>query len=516
MSFLTIPSQDSLFTAVKSGKSADDSVRFRTVDADEDDEDEEDDTDVRLIPRCSPIPRKRGSSIADETAEYMRIQLALSGGKRVSFADTTGGDLVDVKEFTAFDSDEEDSSKWEEEGAKYRHAQQVPNYHVRPEFSVPSADVLLKAVRTNKVEVEDISAVENDPLPSVGSVHQVHHGQLDSYYDHLAEYVQGSHDGDTDKFCFKLCFAAPYTTHGSRIEFVVRYETSEGDFWANNSKMNYVVTLLLSYDDSASEKQIDIRDVRSILKPPKVYRTEIDFELEDDENKIEVHAYRKEEEESTKSELVRPVAISPAIFQPELDVEIAVHSSSTVPPDEKLLSVDGAQSTHCETAQSLLTSCSVPLQTCLLSELQASQVFQPNNYSEQQEISQQTLCPPVSQESTQSPVWSQAEEDEGSCVLLTRDSPAPVSAAEGSVLQREDLSEECLHWPSPQFKAQSQTSGAQTVAPFVQQDCVDLTETSPSSETHTAPACRVSPSSETHTAPACRLVPDVFSPYTGV
>lgn len=284
MSFLSIPSQGNQFTTVKVIKSEDGSERFRTVDADEDDEDDEDDTDVRLIPRCSPVPRKRGSSIADETAEYMRIQLALKGGKRVSFADTIGGDLVDVKEFTAFDSDDEDSTKWEEEEAKYRAEHKVPIYNVHPEFIAPTGSALLQKVQTNKVEVENISSVENEPLAFCGVIRVLNISfnkavyirctmdSWSSYYDHPAEYVQGSHDGTTDKFCFKLCFAPPYTTHGSRIEFVIRYETSEGDYWANNSQMNYVVTLFLSYEDKVSERHADAKYVKGILKPPKHYR----------------------------------------------------------------------------------------------------------------------------------------------------------------------------------------------------------------------------------------------------
>lgn len=335
MSFLSIPNQGSLFTTVKVAKS-EGSERFRTVEADEDDEDDEDDTDVRLIPRCSPVPRKRGSSIADETAEYMRIQLALSGGKRVSFADTTGGDLVDVKEFTAFDSDDEDSSKWEEEEAKYRETQQVPNYHVHPEFIVPIGSALLQAVRTSKVEVENISPVENEPLAFCGVIRVLNISfnkavyirctmdNWGSYYDHPADYVQGSNDGDTDQFCFKLCFAPPYITHGSRIEFVIRYETSEGDYWANNSQMNYVVTLLLSYEDKSSERHTETKDIRSILKPPKHYRSERDFESEDGQNTTE-----GEQEGSIQSGLVRPTAVCPAILQPELDVELIEASATT-------------------------------------------------------------------------------------------------------------------------------------------------------------------------------------------
>lgn len=286
MSFLTIPSEEGLFTTIKTPKSSlEEEGRSPEDDDGNDDEDEDDDTDVHLIPRCSPVPRKRGSSIYDETAEYMRIHLALSAGKRVSFADTTGGDLIDVKEFAAYDSDdEEESARWEEEEAKYRKAQREPIYCVHPEFNAPTDGALLQAVHANKVEVERMSPVENDPLAFTGVVRVLNisfhkavyiRSTMDSwatYFDHPAEYVQGSHDGETDQFSFKLSFAPPYITHGSRIEFVVRYETSDGDYWANNSSMNYAVTLLLSYKDDSDQRTVNTQQTKSILRPPKDYR----------------------------------------------------------------------------------------------------------------------------------------------------------------------------------------------------------------------------------------------------
>lgn len=291
MSFLTIPSEEGLFTTIKTRKSAEEANGRSPIDDednndDDDDDDEDDDTeDVHLIPRCSPVPRKRGSSIYDETAEYMRIHLALSAGKRVSFADTTGGDLIDVKEFVAYDSDEEeDSARWEEEEAKYRKPQREPTYRVRPEFNAPSDGALLQAVHANKVEVEQMSTVENEPLAVSGVIRVLNisfhkavyvRSTMDTwatYFDHPAEYVQGSHDGVTDQFSFKLSFAPPYLTHGSRIEFVVRYETSDGDYWANNSSVNYAVTLLLSYEDDSDQRTVNIQQTRGILKPPRAYR----------------------------------------------------------------------------------------------------------------------------------------------------------------------------------------------------------------------------------------------------
>ena len=290
MSFLTIPNQEGLFTTIKTGKSAvgaqGGSSMYDEDNNHNEEEEDEDDDDVRFIPRCSPVPRKRGASIYDETAEYMRIQLALSAAeKKVWFADTTGGELADVKEFVAFDSDDEEgSARWEEEEAKYRKPGREPTYRVQPEFTAPAGGALLRALRSSRVEVEQVEQVEDDPLAFCGLIRVLNvsfhkavyiRSTMDSwvtYFDHPAEYVQGSNDGDTDRFSFKLSFAPPYVTHGSRIEFVVRYETADGDFWANNSSMNYVLTLLLSYEDDAAPTDIDVQDIRGILKPPRYYR----------------------------------------------------------------------------------------------------------------------------------------------------------------------------------------------------------------------------------------------------
>ncbi|KAM6928899.1 uncharacterized protein PEZ65_008265 isoform 2-T2 [Lycodopsis pacificus] len=357
MSFLSIPSQEGLFTTIKSDRSADASDRHFDdgdyIDDEEDDDDEDDNTeDVRLIPRSSPVPRKRGHSICDETAEYMRIHLALPAGKRVFFADTTGGDLVDVKEFVAFESDdEEESARWEEEEAKYRKPLREPSYRVQPEFHAPTASALLQAVHLNKVEVEQMSPAEDEPLAFCGLIRVLNisfhkavyiRSTMDhwaTYFDHPAEYVQGSHDGSTDQFSFKLTFAPPYTTHGSRIEFVVRYETSDGDYWANNSSVNYVVTLLLSYEDDSAQTNNDLQQVRGILRPPKAYSMHDDFDSEDEQEKDE------EEAQTSRTGLVRPTCVCPTIVQPEIDIEIAVHPSGpSVPPNQEPPSVDGTLS----------------------------------------------------------------------------------------------------------------------------------------------------------------------------
>ncbi|XP_067095933.1 protein phosphatase 1 regulatory subunit 3A isoform X1 [Osmerus mordax] len=329
MSFLTIPEPEGLFTSVKTGRVTEEG--HSSVDEDDDD----DTQNVHLIPRSSPIPRKRGQSIYDEDAEYLRIRLGLVlPARRVSFADTTGGDLVYVKEFGAFDSDEEDAT-YEAEEAKYRRPDRHPIYRVRPEFDMPTPSTLTHAVHTNKIEVEMVSAVEDDPLTFRGVIRVLNisfnkavyiRSTMDSwgtYYDYPAEYVQGSHDGETDKFSFRLSFAPPYVTHGSRIEFVVRFETPDGDYWANNNGRNYVVTLLLSYEEElAQASRYDMQDIKGILKPGKIYSMEDDFyddpDLEEGEPECSVTGY------------VRPIPICPVIIQPEIDVEVTLYGHEDI------------------------------------------------------------------------------------------------------------------------------------------------------------------------------------------
>ncbi|XP_037628811.1 protein phosphatase 1 regulatory subunit 3A isoform X2 [Sebastes umbrosus] len=497
MSFLSIPSQEGLFTTIKNGKSAENADRYRMYDVDnnndDDDEEEEDIDSVRLIPRCSPVPRKRGHSIHDETAEYMRIQSALPAGKRVLFADTTGGDLVDVKEFVAFDSDdEEERARWEEEEAKYRKPAREPTYHVQPEFNAPCSNALLQKVQSNKVEVEQMCQAENEPLAFTGlirvqniSFHKAVYirSTMDSwvtYFDHPAEYVQGSHDGATDQFSFKLSFAPPYITHGSRIEFVVRYETSDGDYWANNSHMNYVVTLLLSYeDDVAKTNDNDMQQVRGILRPPKDYSMD-DYDDFDSEDELE--KYQEEEAGTSRSGLVRPTAVCPDIVQPEIDIEIAVHPTGPcVPPNQDLPSVDGTLSAHTVSPGERFPymSSETALQTNSSFVHYASESVQPNKsqplprlhceLTSEQPIDSSPCAPlpastPSLQESRPRSDSSQIGREEippseASCVHLPTTYPWPTTGEDGST--DSPVGRPCLELPAECVSAPSVTPGSE-------------------------------------------------------
>ncbi|XP_042618237.1 uncharacterized protein LOC109050849 isoform X2 [Cyprinus carpio] len=322
--FLTIPSQEELFKTVRV-------ERFEDNSNDEDEEETEE--DVRLIPRSSPVPRKRGSSIADETDEYMRISLVLPN-RSVSFADSTGAELVDVRMFVPFDSDDEDASRWEEEEARCRKAFREPTYRVWPEFQPLTGAELVLAVHSNKLEVERVTSVPDEPLSFEVLIRVLNisfhksvyaRSTMDgwiNHFDYPAEYVQDSNDGETDKFSVKLTFASPYLFNGARIDFVVRYETPDGEFWANNSGRNYSVTLLQSYEeDTVQTTTADTTELRGILKPPR-YRADIGFD--DSNDKGDDLSSTKCEEAENQASFAQPV-----IVQPEIDIETAKNSSSS-------------------------------------------------------------------------------------------------------------------------------------------------------------------------------------------
>ncbi|XP_016317435.1 uncharacterized protein LOC107669633 isoform X3 [Sinocyclocheilus anshuiensis] len=322
--FLTIPSQEGLFKTVRVERSDDNS---------NDEDEEETEEDVRLIPRSSPVPRKRGSSIADETAEYMRIRLVLTN-RRVSFADSTGAELVDVRMFVPFDSDEEDDSRWEEEEARYRKAYREPTYRVWPEFQPLTGAEFVLAAHSNKLEVESVTSVPDEPLSFEVLIRVLNisfhksvyvRSTMDgwiNHFDYAAEYVQGSNDGETDKFSVKLAFASPYLFNGARIDFVVRYETPDGEFWANNSGRNYSVTLLQSYEeeDTVQTTTADTTELRGILKPP---RADIGYDDSNDGGDADLGNPKCEALENQVS------FAQPVIVQPEIDIETAKKLSSS-------------------------------------------------------------------------------------------------------------------------------------------------------------------------------------------
>ncbi|MBN3287503.1 PPR3A phosphatase, partial [Polyodon spathula] len=247
----------------------------------------------RLLPKSSPIPRRRGLSLVADDAEYLLAQ-APALNRKVSFADSKGLALVQVKFFHKFDQPDESPGDRDGDddlsdiGVRQTDSARVTShlYQVSPAFAPPTESELLETLRAQKVTVASVSLTA-DPLSTLVSIRVLNvsyqksvyvRATMDnwtSYFDHVADYIPGSFDGQTDQFAFKLTFSPPFLTDGARIEFVVRYETPGEVFWANNGGQNYAVTLKVSQNETlqsgsrAGDRQDEEKGKRpkGILKP---------------------------------------------------------------------------------------------------------------------------------------------------------------------------------------------------------------------------------------------------------
>ncbi|KAM3870155.1 protein phosphatase 1 regulatory subunit 3A-like [Diretmus argenteus] len=205
-------------------------------------EDDEDEVVIGIRPKSSPLPWRRTSD------EDSQPKPALSGSRKVSFADANGLSLVQVKEFDTWDIPKlpgYDSVEGEGKDAE--------EYYLSLLFSLPlSSEELFIKVQEQKVELETIELLpRTTTLKGVVRVLNISFDKavyirttLDawsSHFDLLAEYIPGSSDGVTDSFLFKLTLVPPFEEQGARVDFCLRYETPVGTFWANNHNRNYVL-----------------------------------------------------------------------------------------------------------------------------------------------------------------------------------------------------------------------------------------------------------------------------------
>uniref|UniRef100_K7DYY0 Protein phosphatase 1 regulatory subunit 3F n=1 Tax=Monodelphis domestica TaxID=13616 RepID=K7DYY0_MONDO len=144
-----------------------------------------------------------------------------------------------------------------------------PPFYLLPAFVLPPAPGRLERLRGSMVELEDLFPPEDPGMPGRAPVlrglirvlnlsyhkavhvRATHDGWL-TFQDHPAHYVPGGSSspedgGQTDRFAFQLPFEPPSVggkvLDGARIDFVVRYQTPEATYWANNQGKNYTVVL---------------------------------------------------------------------------------------------------------------------------------------------------------------------------------------------------------------------------------------------------------------------------------
>lgn len=201
---------------------------------------------IGIRPKSSPMPRRK--SFSDE--EDLEPGPPPSGSRRVSFADSLGLTLVQVKEFDTWDVPKLPAYEFSENKAK----KDTKEYSLSPlNFSHPlSAEELLIRIKKQKVELDTIEILpETTTLRGVICVLNMSFSKavyvrttLDtwsSHFDLLAEYMPGHSDSQTDRFSFKLTLVPPFGPQGARVDFCLRYETPVGTFWANNNNANYVL-----------------------------------------------------------------------------------------------------------------------------------------------------------------------------------------------------------------------------------------------------------------------------------
>lgn len=170
--------------------------------------------------------------------------------RKVSFADAFGLDLVYVKEFDSTDPTGAEVADPPDAEVKVKEPDE---YFLSSLFTVPSSpEELEQRLQDQKLELESIELLPGTTvLRGIVRVVNLCYNKslyiritLDSWktnFDLLAEYVPGSSDGTTDRFAFRLTLVPPFEMEGTKVEFCLRYETSVGTFWANNSDMNYVL-----------------------------------------------------------------------------------------------------------------------------------------------------------------------------------------------------------------------------------------------------------------------------------
>ncbi|XP_008052068.1 protein phosphatase 1 regulatory subunit 3A [Carlito syrichta] len=232
---------------------------------------EDEEVKVTFKPGFSPQPSRRGS----DSSEDMYLDTPSSGTRRVSFADAFGFNLVSVKEFDC----------WELPSASTTFDLRKDIFHTEyvlvPLFDLPSSkEDLMQQLQIQKAILESTESLPGSTsIKGIIRVLNVSFEKLvyvrmslddwQTHYDILAEYVPNSCDGETDQFSFKISLVPPYQKDGSKVEFCIRYETSVGTFWSNNSGTNY--TLVCQKKEQEPEpvkprEEVPNRQIKGCLK----------------------------------------------------------------------------------------------------------------------------------------------------------------------------------------------------------------------------------------------------------
>ncbi|XP_053154945.1 protein phosphatase 1 regulatory subunit 3F [Hemicordylus capensis] len=237
----------------------------------------------------------------------------------------------------------------------------APFPYLMPAFVLPpmgqGESEKLQRLRQAKVELEEVLPPEpGEPRVLRGTVrvlnisyHKAVHvrasrDRWQSHRDYPALYIPGgSPDGGlTDRFAFRLDFGdedeEDEEEEGARLDFVVRYQTDEGVYWANNLGRNYSVVLKGAAPSQGLSKRPckegESRRLKSCMRPIKIRSGENELRVED----IAQPAWT--EEGNTERDLASESPTLPSL-QPQLPMtQIPELTITTNSPEKKESSKD--------------------------------------------------------------------------------------------------------------------------------------------------------------------------------
>uniref|UniRef100_A0A8D2DAP2 Protein phosphatase 1 regulatory subunit 3F n=1 Tax=Sciurus vulgaris TaxID=55149 RepID=A0A8D2DAP2_SCIVU len=154
--------------------------------------------------------------------------------------------------------------------------------------------------------------------------------------------------GRTDRFAFQLPFAEG-AGDGARLDFVVRYETPEGTFWANNHGRNYTVLLRIAPAPTPSDVEgllqqqqlepqpecqgpveAEARQLKSCMKPMRRRPHEEELRMKSMDDNTPVMAEHPDVQESL-GPLVAPTPLRP---WPQMTLQVSEVTATGKPPEE--------------------------------------------------------------------------------------------------------------------------------------------------------------------------------------
>ncbi|KAM5290237.1 protein phosphatase 1 regulatory subunit 3F isoform 1-T1 [Glossophaga mutica] len=155
----------------------------------------------------------------------------------------------------------------------------------------------------------------------------------------------------TDRFAFQLPFAEG-AGDGARLDFVVRYETPEGIFWANNHGRNYTVLLRIApaptptdaeglpqqqqlpqlepQPESQGPVEAEVRQLKSCMKPVRRRLNEEELRMKNMDDNTPAVAEHPDVQESV-GPLVAPTPLRP---WPQMTIQVSEVTMTGKSPEE--------------------------------------------------------------------------------------------------------------------------------------------------------------------------------------